>query len=208
MDQVCGDQLQVADAFTTRDVTLTFFGIGLQVKAKSARSEVHLRLAALLKEQCMGKRFGLDPMQWEQTLLGDLVRWDQRALRTIDIDEEHLRSFQWARSIAEQILSESKAETIDQVHAVFTTRLQSLLDVDATFELEMALLGYMAKDGGKQALAAAVLRVMPDEHREMSLDESIAGLQQLTTAPCATMLPEVNKGPLTVALQVLTCRWT
>ena len=204
MDGVCAEQVAVTEAFATRSLKLTFFGVALDMSAKSSRSEVHIKLAALLKEQSLGKRQGVQAFEWETLLMADVINFEERMRRTVDVGAEHLQTFVKARAMASQMLVEGKAVTLEQIFSVWTNKLQMLLEVDGTFELEMGLLNFMIKQGSQELLAQKILGFMPDEVRAITLDESIAGLQTFSAAPFAVLLPEQSKGALKVALQILT----
>ena len=183
---------------------MTFFGAGLTHKAKSARSEVFFKLAALLKEQCLGKRQGVMVMDYEKIMMKGVVGFDERSRRASEVGLEHLDVFNRARKMAEHMVMESKAETLEQIQTVWSNKLQTLLEVDATFELELGFLSHLVKDGAKQLLANEVLSHMPSQDHEQTLEESIAAVQALSGSAMARLVPEQSKGPLTVALQILT----
>ena len=77
----------------------------------------------------------------------------------------------------------------DEMQACMKGVEKQLALVDPTWRLEMNLVGQLSGDGASARAARAMLGIMPDKDRQVTITEAIAGVQKFIADPCNKMAP-------------------
>ena len=158
-----------------QEIDFFYFRISLLITCSNSTELILLKVNCYIKER--GVELGLLSQMWFETaILGDQKKYGP------GVDPEHLKPMQAARRMCNDEATAAMPASGDLAVAMMGKSLPTLLQVDASFNIEFQLAKSLASGPGAAKLHTAMMEMLPSKTVWKSLRSSIAALEVLSTS--------------------------
>eukprot|EP00971_Amphidinium_carterae_P342130 6481322-Amphidinium_carterae.1 len=176
---------ETAKKFVKTSVTVKYRGVSLEFDVFDCNEEVELKLAAALKGAASGV---------ELTQLRSEAAFFAASPNHSKVDESLLRSYELARKTAEREVVTLPDPNLRLLLSVMMKHEQTLLEIDATFKVELELTKKISNQLGEEWLQKECEKTMPSEENHVTLQAALCHLDGLREKSLTKMLPESALG--------------
>lgn len=157
------------DVTAKKEVRINVLGMRSTKLVHSFEAERELLLAAAVWEEALGKSNGLPPLAHEVLMCPALGMSGGQC----NVPEDLLRAPRAAREFARQFLEKRAPTSFDDVVNIMRGQWESLLTLDRGMAIEQSLLEN-AEGTFDENFTQAVLKLLPDEHTAVCIDNAHA----------------------------------
>ncbi|CAE8633276.1 unnamed protein product [Polarella glacialis] len=191
-DTVVQDFASINKGRSKRCIVIDFFGHAVRdLKVESPEEEVDLRIAAALKDCCIGLVWGLELLSYE--------RWLRAGPNAVKCEVERclMEGAAAARRLVAELIDDARISSFSEMAQIIVAKANSIACLDPTFRLELAFLSQAESLVGA-AIRTATLACLPDLSAKgaIAMDLAAIKLAELAKSEMVKRSNSASKGGL------------
>jgi hypothetical protein len=161
-----------------RDISVEFHNMSAIVPVTSLMAECEIRFWAVVRENALGRKNGLQPFAHELIISGNAFEPDLPC----QVPDEVISGMKEARSFLHALIDSKKPASFENMAKLLVDAQDSVESIDRSYKVDIAVLGNSTKLLEK-VVQDSILNTLPSEKNHMEIDASIQHLVVLQHDP-------------------------